>query len=112
MVEGSKVFQHECPGELPKILKSSGDKYVVTTGQFNNMRSGICVGGKVIELSNDMLKCAMFYFSTKTTLEVKQFLNKTKYIILVEYRLTSRLMGTLIYVKQLLIFAVLHFVFQ
>ena len=78
-IQNNKIFHHACPGDIRKILQSSGDKYIVTTGYLNDMGSSICAGGKVIEFSNDMLKSAMFYFSTKASLEVQHFLKNEQY---------------------------------
>ena len=49
----------------------------MTTARVNdmNMRPSALVGGKVIELSENMLKSAMYYFSLKASEELKQFSN-------------------------------------
>ena len=60
-------------------MENNGDKFLVTTGELNNGK-GVCGGGKVIELSNDMIKSAMFYYSSKASLEVTKFLKKEKYV--------------------------------
>ena len=75
-IQGNNIFTHKCPGQIPKILESNGDRYVVTTGKIGFI---ICIGGQVIELTDEMLTSAMFYFSAKTTLEVKHFLSRDKY---------------------------------
>ena len=79
-IRNHRIFHHKYPGELAKNLKPEGDKYILTTGNLKNMGSGVCKGGKVIELSNDMLKSAMYYFSYKSSLEVKHFMKNEKYV--------------------------------
>ena len=64
---------------MPDVLKINKDKYILTTGSLNDMGSFTCAGGKVIEMSANMLKSAMFYFSLKASQEVKRFLDSGKY---------------------------------
>ena len=65
------------------------------------MGTGVCGGGggggMVIELSNDMLKSAMFYLSSKTSLEVKQFHKKEKNV-----NITNEIDGVLYYSGRIL----------
>ena len=75
-VQNLKIFNHDYPGELRKIIESKGDKYILTTAL---MKSN-CQSGQVIELSDQMLESAMYYFFRKSTEELKQFVNKKKYI--------------------------------
>ena len=60
----------------------------------------VCVwggGGGVIELSNDMIKSAMFYYASKASLEVKKFLKKEKYV-----NITKEIDGVLYYSGRIL----------
>ena len=62
------------------ILKSSSDRYIVTTGLVHDASlKANNVGVNVIELSEHMLRSSMTYFSLKSSKEVKHFLSKTKY---------------------------------
>ena len=77
-VQNGKFFNHRCPSQLPKVLHASGDRFILTTGCLKDSTDYV-VGGKVIELLDEMLKSALYYLSLKTTQEVKTFLKKGKY---------------------------------
>ena len=66
------------PSQLPKVLHTSGDRFILTTGCLKDSTDYV-VGGKVIELHDEMLKSALYYLSLKTTQEVKTFLKERKY---------------------------------
>ena len=68
------IFEHRCPGDIPDILKSKGDKYIVTTGSHG------CDPGKVILISEPMLQTAFYYYAYKASKEVVKFLDKNKYV--------------------------------
>ena len=100
------IFEHRCPGDIPVILKSKGDKYVVTTGSHG------CDPGKVILISEPMLQTAFYYYAYKASKEVVKFLDKNKYVhiskeidgvlyILDAYYLIRILVDILIYVVLL-----------
>ena len=48
------------------------------------MGSYTCTGGKVIEMSGNMLKSAMFYFSLEASQEIKRFLASGKYLNIIK----------------------------
>ena len=80
----SVIHTHVSPNEFPKIfnefpkmVSNSEDKYIVTTGSQTG--AGSAPAGKVIEISEDLLKCAFLYFVVKASNEVKKFLDKSKY---------------------------------
>ena len=54
------------------------------------------MGGKVIELHDEMLKSALFYLSLKTTQEVQTFLKKGKYA-----NISEEIDGVLYYVGRI-----------
>ena len=56
------------------------DKYIVTMGSQNGMVLNNNKSGKVVEVSEDMLKSALYYFAFKASEELKQFLNPRKYV--------------------------------
>ena len=96
-IHENKIFVHQSPGSLPNILEPNGDKYIVTTGRTENVGLLTCVGGKVIELSDAMLKSAMFYFATKSSMEIKHFLSEKRYI-----NFTTEIDGVLYYSGRIL----------
>ena len=63
------------PSQLPKVLHTSGDRFILTTGCLKDSTDHV-VGGKVIELHDEMLKSALYCLSLKTTQEVKTFLKR------------------------------------
>ena len=92
----SKIFTHKFPYTLPELLESNRDKFLVTSG-LSNSNTLKCAGGKVIELSNFFLKSALFYFSIKTSLEVKHFVKNSKYT-----NITANIDGVLYYSGRIL----------
>ena len=79
-IQENKIFCHVPPGDLPDVLKCSRDKYIITTGSVNTMGPSTCAGGKVVEVTEGMLKTAMSYFAYKASEEAKHFLDRNKYI--------------------------------
>ena len=77
-VQNGKTFNHRCPSQLPKVLHTSGDRFILTTGCLKDSTDYV-VGGKVIELLDEMLKSTLYYLSLKTTQEVKTFIRKGRY---------------------------------
>ena len=75
----SKIFSHKCFEALPKHFRFDGDRYLVTSGLRDITGFPYCVGGMVIELTEEMIMFALNYFFLKTSLEVKHFLKKNKY---------------------------------
>ena len=67
------------PSQLPKVLHTSGDRFILTTGSLKDSTDYV-VGRRVIELHYEMLKSALYYFSLKITQEVKTFLKRRKYV--------------------------------
>ena len=59
-VQKNIIFHHEWPGILPDVLKINKDKYILTTGSFT------CAGGKVIEMSDNMLKVSNVLLLTQS----------------------------------------------
>ncbi len=80
-IQESKNFKHNPPSDFPEVLKFSNDRYAVTTARVNdmNLRPSAFVGGKVVELTERMLKSAMYYFSIKASEELKRFSNPCIY---------------------------------
>ena len=78
-IRDSKIFKHD-QTDLAKCLENKEDKYILTTKTLITMNSKACEGGKVVALSNNMLKSAMYYFSHKSSLEVKKFVKKSNYV--------------------------------
>ena len=78
-VQNMPIFSHKSPGELPDVLKSNLDRYIVTTGSSASNASITCKGGYVVEFSDQMLMSAFFYFSLKASEETQHFLDKAKY---------------------------------
>ena len=78
-VRNNIIFKHVPPGGLADVLKFSSDRYIVTTGLVLNVSPKSNVSGKVVELSEHMLRSSMTYFSLKSSKEVKHFVSKTKY---------------------------------
>ena len=81
--------------QLPKVLHASGDIFILTTGCLKDSTDYV-VGGKVIELLDEMLKSALYYLSLKTTQEVKTFLKKGKYA-----NISEEIDGVLYYVGRI-----------
>ena len=77
-MRGSKIFKHD-QTDLAKCLENKGDQCIPATKTLINMDSKACEGGKVVALSN-MLKSAMYYFSHKSSLEIKEFVKKGNYV--------------------------------
>ena len=78
-IRDSKIFKHD-QTDLAKCLENKGDKYILTTKTLTTMNSKACEGGKVVALSNNMLKSVMYYFSHKSSLEVKKIVKKSNYV--------------------------------
>ena len=74
------IFKHTPPGGIPEILKPTDDRYLVTTSLVSNMGPSGCPGGKVVEVTDQMLQASMTYFSIKVTNEIKHFLGQKKYV--------------------------------
>ena len=53
-------------------------KFLVTTADTNNS-SLKCSAGKVVKMTDDMLRSAMYYFAWKASLELKKFVDIRKY---------------------------------
>ena len=64
---------------MADVLKFPSDRYIVTTGLVHDVSPKANMGGKVVELSEHMLRSSMPYFSLKSSEEEKHFLSKTKY---------------------------------
>ena len=94
-VQNGKIFNHRYPSQLPKVLHASGDRFILTTGCLKDSTDYV-VGGKVIELLDEMLKSALYYLSLKTTQEVKTFLKKGKYA-----NISEEIDGVLYYVGRI-----------
>ena len=92
----NKMFTHKFPYNLPKLLETNQDRFIVTNGN-SNCATLNCAGGKVIELSTFFLKSALFYYSAKTSLELKQFVNESKYA-----HITAEVDGILYYSGRIL----------
>ena len=73
-VQNNSIFNHKVPGDIPHILRSNWDKYVVTTGS-----NGVDPAGLVLVISQTMLQTSFYYFALKASEEVKKFLDKSKY---------------------------------
>ena len=78
-VQNLGMFSHKAPGDLPDVLKSMLDRYILTTNSFPGMKLTACKGGNVVVLTHEMLRSAFYYFSLKASLEVKHFLGKGRY---------------------------------
>ena len=79
-VQKMKIFNHEFPGKFPKVLESDGDKFIVVTGCQRDLGDVSVHKGRHVEVSDEMLMSAMYYYSRKSSLEVKHFLDKKKFI--------------------------------
>ena len=62
-VQTLKIFNHSYPGDTGKLIVSQGDKYILTTALMKSTSQS----GQVIEVSDQMLKSAMYYFFRKST---------------------------------------------
>lgn len=78
-VRENKVFQHDYPGKLADHLLPTNDKYLLTTNNLIDIADNTSESGKVIIISDEMMKSAFYYFSLKASDEVKKFLEKKKY---------------------------------
>ena len=79
-VQSLFIFCHRSPGELPEMLRLKLDRFILTTGTPTHSMPNSCKGGQVIELSDNMLMSAFYYYSYKTSEESKYFLDKGKYV--------------------------------
>ena len=75
-----KIFNHQFPGKFPKVLESDGDKFIVVAGRRRDLGDVSMHIGRHVEVSDDMLKSAMYYYSRKSSLELKHFLDRKKFI--------------------------------
>ena len=91
------IFKHVSPGGLADLLNFSSDRYIVTTGLVHDVSSKTNLGGKVVELSEHVLRSSMTYFSLMSSGEVKHFLSKTKY-----HHITKEIDGILYYSGRIL----------
>ena len=97
-IRENRVFKHLPPGGLADVFKStSHDRYLVTSLLVSNMGPNKCPGGKVIEVSDQMLQWAMSYFSFVASEELKQFLDKKRYV-----NITKDIGGILYYSGRIL----------
>ena len=78
-VRENKIFSHDYPGKLPKLLEPDGDKFLVITGKWNDFGDVSMHAGKLVEISDDMLKAALYYYFRKSSAELKHFLDKKKF---------------------------------
>ena len=63
---------------IPKTFMNEYDRFLVTTGNSSN-KMFQCKKGLVVDVSEQMLKSAMFYFFQKASLEIKHFLPYDRY---------------------------------
>ena len=63
---------------IPKIITNNHDRFLVTRGNSIN-KEFQCQGGLVVDLCEEMIKCALTYFFQKATLEIKNFLSEDRY---------------------------------
>lgn len=63
---------------IPKIIMSKDDRFLITTGKSPN-KLFKCRGGLVVDVSEEMLKSALFYFFQKASLEIKNFISEDRY---------------------------------
>ena len=61
---------------LPALLNFCNDKYLITEGTDDSLK---CAPGLVIELTESDLLEALYYYFTKSTLEVKHFFRRESY---------------------------------
>ena len=71
-VAENPIFQHVSPNDLPAMYHNKLDKFIVTEKSTSQT-------GLVVEVSDQMLKWALNYFSVKTTAEVQHFIDARKY---------------------------------
>ena len=74
----NKNFKHRSPFDLQNVFKDENDKFLVIsrTGSSPSAQSPV----KIFEFSEQMLKSAFNYFAIKASAEVKQFVDKKKYV--------------------------------
>ena len=96
-VRENKVFHPTFPFELPDILTCSNDKYLLITGTTKDLGPIPSVKGRVIVVSERMLKSAFYYFALKASEEVKHFVDKYKYV-----NITKEIGGVLYYSGRIL----------
>ena len=82
---------------MADLLNFSSDRYIVTTGLVHDVSSKTNLGGKVVELSEHVLRSSVTYFSLKSSEEVTHFLSKTKY-----HHITKEIDGILYYSGRIL----------
>ena len=79
-IQNLKVFTHRFPGKFPKVLEPDKDRFLVVTGRIPDLGDVSQHVGKHVEVTDEMLMSAMYYYSRKSSLELKHFLDKQKFV--------------------------------
>ena len=75
-----KIFNHEYPGKFPRILENDGDGKLLVTCRWSEFGSLEALKGRHVEISPDLLRSSLFYFSRKASIELEHFIDKKRYV--------------------------------
>ena len=75
-VRQNKVFTHPGPNDFSNgMIKSVSDRFLVTSQQ-NPRPQSKCQSGLAVEIDDEMLRAAFYYFVLKASAEMTKFLDK------------------------------------